>query len=164
MSDLWITVIAAIIMIIGMCGTLLPLLPGMILMWVTGLGYGYFVGFGSVGTVVMVILTILLLVSFAAGVLIPKKAADQAGVSWITQLGGVAGAIIGFFVIPVVGVVVGGLAGVLLIEYLDHDDLPAAWASTKQVALGVGIAALAQFALGIVAMFAWSGWALTVVF
>ncbi len=61
---------------------------------------------------------------------------------WSLVAGGVLG-LIGFFVIPVIGLVIGFVAGVYLAELAARRDYRRAWASTvhalKGVALSVGV-------------------------
>ena len=73
------------------------------------------------------------------------------------------GGIIGFFVIPVIGIVVGALVGIALAEYMDKGDWALARTSTIAVAKGFGIGALAQIGFGFLILIVWSGWAATVV-
>ena len=72
------------------------------------------------------------------------------------------GGIIGFFVIPVIGVPIGAIAGIALAEYLDKEDWALAKESTIAVAKGFGLSALAQIATGFVILILWAGWAATV--
>ena len=81
------------------------------------------------------------------------------GISNETILGAV-GAVIGFFVIPVVGLPIGALLGLLLGEYLDKGDVGVAWAATIELAKGFGLSALVQFGLGFLILLTWSAWAL----
>jgi uncharacterized protein YqgC (DUF456 family) len=74
-------------------------------------------------------------------------------------LGSIAG-IIGFFVVPIVGLPLGAVAGVYLAEYLRTADPGTAWRSTKQVILGFGIGALFEMSAGVVMIVAWVIWVL----
>lgn len=62
--------------------------------------------------------------------------------TWSLVVGGVLG-LIGFFVIPVIGLVIGFVVGVYLAELAARHDYRRAWASTvhalKGVALSVGV-------------------------
>ncbi len=145
-------------MLTGLAGTILPILPGILLMWGAVIGYGFVAGFDAVGLGVVVVVTALAVLSVALGVILPKQAADAAGASKKSQLAAVAGAIVGFFVIPVVGVVIGAVAGIALAEYADKNDWGVAWQSTKGVLAGMGWAALAQFGIGVLILIIWLGW------
>ncbi len=157
------TFLVALAMAIGLAGIAVPVLPGILVLWFAALIYGFAVGFGSLGVLVMVIMTSGVALSIASSIIIPKKAADDSGADGSSQLIGLIGAVIGFFVIPVIGLFVGGLAGILLAEYLRLQDFNAAWRATKGVARGFGKSAVVDFALGIVMVTAWALWALTVI-
>jgi uncharacterized protein YqgC (DUF456 family) len=162
-ADAWWTLLATVAMAVGLVGTVVPLLPGPVLMWVTALVYGLVVGFDLLGVAVMALITLLVGFSFVMGVVLPKRAAEQSGASKRSQLGGLIGAVIGFFVIPVIGLLLGALVGVMLVEYLAKRDANEAWAATKGVAKGFGLSALLDLAVGLLIVAAWAGWAITVV-
>ena len=162
-AELGWTILAAVIMVVGLCGVVIPILPGLALIWGTALVYGLIVGFGAGGIAVMVVLTVLLAISMIKSVVVPRRAAQHAGASGWSQFGGLAGAIIGFFVIPVIGVIVGALAGVLLVEVSLKGNWGEAWTATLATAKGFGISALIDLGLGLVMIGTWSAWALTVV-
>lgn len=151
-------------MTVGLLGTLIPIVPGLMLIWVVALLYGFLVdGFNAVGIGVMLVLTGIVAISVIKGFVVPKKAADAYGASGAAQIGALIGAIIGFFVIPVVGVIIGALVGVMVVEYLNHRAWDAAWKATKGVAVGFGASALIDFALGVVMLAAWAIWAATII-
>ncbi len=162
-DELW-SVLAAAVMVVGLCGVVIPVLPGLALIWITAAVYGFVVGFGTTGLAAMVLLSGLLVASVIKGVVIPRRRAVRSGASGWAQVGGVVGAIAGFFLIPVVGIIVGALAGVLAVELAIKGTLAEAWAATTGMAKGFGISALIDVALGLAMIAVWSAWALTVVF
>ena len=164
MSDLVLTTIIAVVMLIALAGVVIPVLPGLALIWGAALFYGFQVGFGPGGVVVMVVLSVLLAVSVGAGIVLPSRAAVESGASKRSQWAGLVGAVIGFFAIPVVGLVVGALAGVLIAEYGRTGDWAAARTATIGLAKGFGVSTLVQLALGVIMIGVWSIWAATVLF
>lgn len=163
-GDLTWTLIVGVVLVIGLCGVVLPVVPGLVLMWAAALFYGFVVGWSSIGVGVMVVLSILVIAGIVTGILVPQKAAAESGASGMAQLGGLVGAIVGFFVIPVFGVIVGALAGLMIVEYLRNDDWALAWTATKGTAKGFGLSILIDLALGMTMLVLWSVWALTVIF
>lgn len=159
-----VTVVCAIALVVGLIGTLIPILPGVAFMWLASLLYGFVVGYTPFGVVVMFILTALMVASLIVGAILPRKAAVESGAATRSQVVGVIGAVIGFFIIPVVGVIVGALAGLLLAELADKGELRPAWNATIGLAKGFGVGALAQFGFGFAMLLLWSAWAATVVF
>jgi uncharacterized protein len=81
-----------------------------------------------------------------------------ARVDWVL-LGAVA-AIVGFFVLPIVGLPVGGVAGVYAGELQRTRDGAAAWRATRATIAGFGLAALVQFALALAMTATWVAWVL----
>ena len=107
--------------------------------------------------------SVLAAVSVAVGIVLPKRAATESGISTSSQLAAVVGAVIGFFAIPFVGLLVGALAGIALAEWRDKGEWQAARASTIAVAKGFGLSALAQFGIGFVMLVVWLAWAQAVI-
>ncbi len=162
MSDALITVIVLIAMLIGLAGTLVPILPGILLMWAAAVVYGVVVGFDAFGITILVLITALTGVAVAVGVLVPQRAAAESGAALASQLAAGVGAVIGFFLIPIIGAPVGAVVGIGLAEWYDKRDWPAAKASTIAIAKGFGISTLAQFGLGFVILLVWLPWAYAV--
>lgn len=162
MSDTDATIVVGLIMLVGLAGTLIPILPGLALIWAAGVLYGLLVGFGPVGWGVMVVLSLALVVSVVKGVLVPRRMAEGKGVSGWSQLVAFIGAVIGFFVIPVIGLVVGALVGLLVAEYLNHGAWAPAWEATVAVAKGFGLSVLIDLALGLAMLSLWAVWAFSV--
>lgn len=158
------TILAAAVMVVGLCGVAIPVLPGLSLIWLTALAYGFAVGFDAAAIVIMFVLTVLLAISIIKGFIVPRRAAAGSGASGWAQLGGVVGAVVGFFLLPVVGIMVGALIGVLVVEFALKGDWGDAWTATKGLAKGFGVGVLIDLALGLMMIGAWASWAATVVF
>ncbi len=162
MTDVEATIVIALVMAVGVIGTVVPFLPGVLLVWFAAVVYGFLVGFSPIGIVVLVVLTALVAVSVIKSVVVPKRAAEGHDVSRWSQLVAVVGAVIGFFVIPVVGIIVGALVGLYLAEYAHHRDGVEAWGSTIAVAKGFGVSALIDIAIAMLMASIWAIWAVTV--
>lgn len=160
MSDGAVTVVFALLMVTGLIGVFVPVLPGLLFMLTVAVVYGLVVGFGAGGIAAITIIAVLAACGVVVGFVLPKRAAEAAGAARRSQLFGVFGAVVGFFVIPVVGLPVGALLGLLLGEYLDKRDLGVAWTATVSLARGLGLSALVQFGIGFLMLITWSAWAL----
>ena len=64
--------------------------------------------------------------------------------------------IIGFFVIPVVGLVIGFVLGVYLAELANRRDQRVAWTSTKHALKGVALSVGVELAGALLATVAWA--------
>jgi uncharacterized protein len=69
-------------------------------------------------------------------------------------VGGLLG-IIGFFVIPVVGLVIGFVLGVFLAEFAKRRDQRVAWTSTVHAVKGVALSVGVELAGALLATVAW---------
>ena len=116
----------AVVMAVGAVGTIVPLLPGLALIWVAGLIYGLAEGFGSVGVAAFGVMTALAAGAALAGWVVPHRRASAAGASRASVWLGVLAAIVGFFVVPVVGLPLGGVLGIYVGENLRTRDPAAA--------------------------------------
>lgn len=150
----------ALVMAVGAAGTIVPLVPGLSLVWAAGLVYGLVEGFGAVGAGAFTAMTVLAVAATAAGYLVPKRRATGAGAARATVWLGVAGAVVGFFAVPVVGLPVGGVLGIYVGERLRTRDAVAAWQATRATIVGFGIAALVQFGAALAMIAAWVVWVL----
>lgn len=160
MSDLTIGILVLIVMAIGLAGTLVPIVPGMFLIWGAALVYGLVTGFTTAGVIAMVVITLLLAISLVTTLSIPRRSAQDAGVSASAQVLALVGGVIGFFVIPIVGLFVGALIGLVVAEFVNHQDLGKAIESTKSVAKGMGKSMIVDFALGLSMIGVWAFWAI----
>jgi hypothetical protein len=86
--------------------------------------------------------------------LVPNQRLKGAGIPASTQWIGAALGVVGFFVIPVVGLFVGFVLGVYLAEYR-RLGARAAWPSTTHSLKAVGLSILIELAAGLVATFVW---------
>lgn len=151
-------VIVAIVMVVGIVGTVLPILPGLWLIWIAALVYGLVAGFGPAGLPAMAVITGLLIGGMAASVYLPQRGAAGAGVPWWGQLLALAAAIAGFFLIPVIGALLGFAVGILIVAVLKTRDVGAAWTATKATLLGMLKASGVQLAAAVLMALVWVGW------
>jgi uncharacterized protein len=145
-----------LVMLVGVVGVLVPFLPGLVLVWAAGIAWVWFDGHGPAHLFVGVVLTGLLAVGIVAKYVLPARSASGAGAPKSTLLVGAAGAVVGFFVIPVVGLVVGGVAAVYLAELARLQDLGLAWRSTWAVLRGIGIGMLVELTAALLMVGVWT--------
>ena len=158
--DTFGVVLVAIAMVVGIVGTVVPLLPGLPIVWGAALVYGFVEGFGVVGWICFAVITLLAIGGMVAGFVVPQRKVQGGGAPFSTTVVGAIGAVIGFFVIPVIGIVVGAVGGVLLAERARTQSWDLAWASTKRAIVGFGIGALVQVGAGMAMMLTWVAWVL----
>ena len=146
----------AIVMLVGIVGVVVPVLPGLVLVWAAGLVWVWLDGGGPGRIVVGVLLTLLLAVGTVVKYALPARSATGAGAPRTTLLVGVAGAVLGLFLIPVVGVVVGGVGAVFVAELARLQDARTAWRSTWAVLRAVGIGILVELTAAVLMFGTWT--------
>jgi len=150
--------LVGVAMAVGLVGTVVPIVPGLTLIWAAALGYGLGEGFSGAGALIFGAITVVGLVGEVAGFVLPKRAAGAAGAGRWSLLLGVAAALAGFFLVPVVGLPLGGALGIYVGEHLRTRDPHVAWRATTATLKGFGLAAIAQFACGLTMVLFWLGW------
>jgi uncharacterized protein YqgC (DUF456 family) len=158
MSDGVVTLLVAVAMAVGIAGTVLPFLPGLLLVWAAALVFGLATGFGAVGWTAFALITVVAALGMVAGFVLPHRAAGASGAArWSVWFAFAAG-VVGFFVIPVVGLIVGTVVGLLAAELVRTKDLHRAWESTWATLKGFGVSTLVQLAAGLTMAVVWVAW------
>jgi hypothetical protein len=156
-----VVALVALALAVGAVGTVVPLVPGILLSWAATLVYGLVEGFDGPGAVAFGVITVIAAAATVAGWVIPARVAGKAGAARSSILLGVVGAVAGFFVIPVVGLAVGGVAGVWAGERVRTGDGQLAWRATKATVTGFGLATLLQFVAALAIAAVWAVWVFT---
>jgi len=148
------------LMLVGLLMLMLPILPGLWVMWIAALIYGLVTGFDTAGIIIMVIITILTVVGGLMDNIMMGANARVSGASWLSIGVALLGAILGSILLPPLGGLLFAVVGIFLVEYFRIKDWRAALQSTKGLALGCGWGVVARFGLGILVGIAWLVWAL----
>lgn len=115
-------IIAIILLIPGIIGILIPILPGIPYMFVISLIYGFITKFQNLHTSEIIILALIallsLLVDYSTGII----GAKYGGATKQSLLIGLLGLIIGTIVLPPFGGIIGLFIGVLIAEILAHQN------------------------------------------
>jgi uncharacterized protein YqgC (DUF456 family) len=156
--ELAVAIAVGLAMAVGLVGTIVPVLPGLAIVWLAALVYGLAAGFGTAGTLSMVVITVLAVAGTLAGVLLPSRAAGTSGAGVASVRLGVLGAVVGFFAVPVVGIALGGALGIFVGERVRTRDTATAWRATVATLKGFGLGALAELAAGILMALTWVAW------
>ena len=125
---LW--VLSVVLIVLGLVGTVLPLLPGTVLVW-GGIVLGAWIDdFARVGTTSVVVVSVLALLALALDYVAGLMGAQKAGASRQALLGAAIGTVVGLFM-GLVGVLFMPLVGAAIGEYLARKD------QTRAVKVGV---------------------------
>jgi uncharacterized protein YqgC (DUF456 family) len=149
-----IDVISGIVIAFGIVGVVIPVLPGLLLSWLGVLLWALLSGAGQLRWVVLAIATVVAVVGAAIKYLLPSRRLKSVGVpNSALFAGGVLG-LIGFFVVPVVGVVIGFVLGVYLVERVRLGP-GRAWPSTREAITAAGLAMLIEFTTSVAIAVVW---------
>jgi len=151
--------ITIVVMLVGQL--VIPILPGLVIIWVAALGYGLVSGFGVLGWIMFALITVLMLVGSVVDNVLMGTSAHKEGAPWWAVLLAMLAAILGSFVIPIP--ILGGILAALLvlfgIEWLRRKDWRKALASIKGMLIGWGWAFVVRFIIGIFMIGLWLVWA-----
>ncbi|MGB7361649.1 MAG: DUF456 domain-containing protein [Rhodococcus sp. (in: high G+C Gram-positive bacteria)] len=148
--------LAGLVIAVGLVGIVVPVLPGVTLVF-AAIGVWAFVVGTAASWTVFAIATALLVISGVVKYLWPGRRLKSAGVPTRSiVIGGLLG-IVGFFVVPVVGLFIGFPVGVYLAELPRSRDSAAAWRSTVHATKAVGLSILVELFGGLLAAGVWLG-------
>ena len=151
-----------IFMLVGLFGLIIPVFPGMLIMWLSALGYGILTkGFDALGIFLFVLITLVTIAGMLADNVMMGVGARQGGASWLTIIVALACGVIFTFVFPPFGGLIAAPLSVFLIEYWRRRDRSKAWQATRGLAIGWGLSFLVRFGIGLVLIAIWLLWAFT---
>jgi uncharacterized protein YqgC (DUF456 family) len=149
------TLLAGLLVVVGLVGVVVPVLPGLLLV-VAGVAVWAVPRHDAVGWTVLGVAIGIVAVGTVAKYLLPGAKMRAAGVPGRTLLAGGVLGIVGFFVVPVVGLVLGFVLGIYLAE-LARLGRDRAWRSTRAALGAVGWSILIELAAGLLATAVWVG-------
>lgn len=157
--------VAVAFMLIGLIGTVVPILPGTLLIWLTALAYAIVDGFQAIDWITFTFITIIAIITGTADLWLSLLGAKTGGAAKRAMFLGVIGGILGFFllgaVLPVIGnlfgSIIGYAIGVLLGQYHKFQDWNVALKASVGGVVGWGIATAVQIAGGVlmIIIFIW---------
>lgn len=121
-----------ILMLIGIMGTIVPLLPGVPLVFVAICAYGWYEGFSVITPKLIVFFATLTILSMFVTYLAAALGVKQFGSSKYGIWGALLGTIIGIIIFPPLGILIGPWIGAFIGEYIHLHDV------NKSVKAGLG--------------------------
>lgn len=145
-------------MLVGLIGLVVPIFPGLLIMWLAALGYGVANGFTTLGIVLFVIISLLALVGSLVDNLLMGAGARQGGASWLSIFVALGAGILGTLLFPPIGGLIAAPLAVLALEYYRLRD----WALARQAVFGMakgwGLSVAARLVIGLLIMASWWIW------
>ena len=147
--------VVALAIAVGLVGILVPVLPGSMLV-VGGILVWAWAEGGATAWTVFAVATALVAAGTVVKYVVPGRRLQVAGIPASTQWLGVLVGVVGFFVIPVVGLFLGFVLGVYLAE-LARVGSKDAWPSTVHSLKAVGLSIVIEFLAAFAATLVWVG-------
>lgn len=155
MDAFWLWIVAALAVLAGVAGLVLPVLPGTPLLF-GGLWLAAWIdGYAKVSVPVVVVLGLMAAAAWAMDYVAAALGVQRVGASRLAMVGAVLGAVFGL-ALGLIGLVVGPIAGAMVGEWIHRRDarqaaragLAAGFGFIVAVAakLGIAVAMLATFA------------------
>lgn len=143
------------LMVVGLVGIIVPVLPGLVVIGGVAVFWAFEVGTWQAWAVVALMVLIMGTGTFVK-YQIPGRELSKSQVSARTWVLATVAAVVGFFVVPVVGLALGFVLGVYVGERLDRGSHDPAWASTRRLLTGIGKGMAVEFVAGASAILVWA--------
>ena len=149
-----VTVISAVVIAAGVIGVLVPVLPGLVLCWLGVLLWALLSDAGGARWAILGIATVIAAAGTMVKYLWPGRRLKSTGVPTSSLLAGGVLGLIGFFVVPVVGLVLGFVLGIWLAERA-RLGAGRAWPATREALSAVGLSLLVELAAALAIAVVW---------
>ena len=150
-----LTLVAGIMILAGLVGVVVPVLPALPLVWggvlVWALGRQ-----DAAGWATLLVATVIAVAGLIVKFLLPGRRLRASGVPTSSLLAGGVLGVVGFFVVPVIGAVLGFVLGVYLAERA-RLGAPGAGVSTRSALAAVGWSMAIELLAGLLVAATWVG-------
>lgn len=161
MTAPFLTIVTGLLMIVGLLGIFLPVLPGTTLIWLAALGYGLLVGWGELGPWLFALITVLAIIAAVVEYVGTGIGGRIGGASYWSIVAGIVLGFVGLVFFSPLGALAGLLLGAFLVEFYRVRDVRLALRGMVGMGLGYGGALLAKFVFGVLMVVIWVYWAYT---
>ncbi|MGC0365653.1 uncharacterized protein YqgC (DUF456 family) [Rhodococcus sp. 27YEA15] len=149
-------IVVGLVILVGVIGVVVPIIPGTLLVFGAILLWALMTG-GTTAWVVLALATLALVVTAVVKYTWPGQRMRAGGVPNLSVvIGGVVG-IIGFFVVPVLGLFLGFVLGTYGAELARLRRWAPAWSSTLHAVKAVGLSMLVELFGALIAAGLWLG-------
>lgn len=151
-----VTVIVVLLMLVGLAGVVIPVMPGLLLIWLASVGTTLWMGADASGWLVACLLTLLFVAGTAATIWLPARRGRRGGAPASSLVAAAVGAVVGLVTIPVVGLLFGACAGFVLAEHRRLGDWRRARASLVGVIRAYGVGVVMELFIGVAMIGVWA--------
>jgi uncharacterized protein YqgC (DUF456 family) len=159
-GELTVTLVTLALMLVGLVGVLIPVIPDVWLIWLAGLGYGLLTGWdGWLGGLSLALLTLFTLAGVAVDLVLGPVAARRGGASWQAIGASLALGLLGLFLLPPFGALIGAVLGLFVVEYRRRGrNTDEAVRVVKDYIVGCGWSVVLRVALALLMILTWGVW------
>ena len=127
--------------------SIIPFIPGPILLWLVALGFGVLDDFNRLPLIVFGVMTVVMLLGSTTDLWTPLLGIRSDGVSCMGIVGTLIGGLVGTFTIPIpiCSTVIGAVAGALLFEFLYRGDVQRALNAGRMAARSIVVGMILEF-------------------
>jgi len=150
-----VTILCGLAILVGVAGTVIPVLPGSFLIGLSLLAWAIWGGAGTTGWVVFGIGMVFVLAGMAASAVLTGRKLKQHSIPNRSVMVGLVFGVVGMFIIPVLGLFIGFAAGLLLSELHRTRAMGTAVASSWAALKATGLGMIVEFGLACLAASTW---------
>lgn len=156
--DTTIIIIVQLIMLVGLIGLVIPIFPGLWVIWGGALLYAIVIDFDTLAIVMLILITLLLIAGSVIDNIFMGAGARKGGASWLTIAVALFGAVVGTIVFPPFGGLIAAPLAVLILEFWRTREIRKARDALLGLVTGWGLSFLVRFGIGVVMMVFWWIW------
>jgi uncharacterized protein len=149
-----VLIFIGLMLVVGLIGIVLPVIPGLLLVW-AGVLVWALVERSVLAWTVLAFASLVVAISQIIKYLLPGRRLQAAGVPLGSiVVGGILG-VIGFFVLPIIGLLAGFVLGIFLAERIRLGPRGGAWDSTVHALKAAGLAIAIELLAGLIVTASW---------
>jgi len=149
-------IVIGLVMAIGLVGTIVPVVPGVTLVWGAGLAWAILDGADLIHWSLLAIMTIFFVAAHVLSIYIPSKTTSGPKNPKWTFLFASLCAIVGFFIVPIIGVPLGFAIGVFIRQLIASREFHLALKATGNTLKALGVVVLIQCGCAIAIAATWA--------
>lgn len=150
--------VVQIAIVVGIVGLIIPVFPGLLIIWGAVLVYGLLEGFTWAGGAIFTVITLVGLGASLADNVLMAGGAKSSGASWGVIIAAMLAGVVGTVVLPPLGGLLFAPLAVLVLEYLRRRDWKQAGSATMGMVKGYGVAFVLRVLGGVLMMVLWWIW------
>lgn len=147
LANIWFIALSGLMLLGGLLGIVLPLLPAVPLAWLGFALYAYVTGFTEIPLLTVLVFLALSVVSAGCDIILPAYGAKRLNASKLAVLGSALGVVVGVVFLGPLGIIVGPLVGAGVGELLSGKEWKESIRASAGVVAGILVNMLLKIAL-----------------